>query len=208
MHSTTWKKILSGRSGSWGTDPAIGLTQQTGVDNAQSVGYSHGHMVSSNERQTTAYQNEQTFYYTNQAPQYQNGFNNGIWSTLEGDIVSHSPSGRDTLYIVTGVLYEESWYNADPSRVRSLPSGSGTLNVPVPSHFYKCLMKCTFNASGDMTAAQGCAYIFTNVSHSGESYSSGITTIDAIEQRTGFDFFHNVPDSLETAAEQSSNPLW
>ena len=208
MHRTTWKKILSGRSGSWGADPAIGLTQQTGLDNANGVGYSRGHMVSSNERQTTANQNEQTFYYTNQAPQFQNGFNGGLWSTMESDIVSHSPSGRDTLYVVTGVLYEESWYNADPSRVRSLPSGSGTLNVPVPSHFYKCLMKCTFNASGDMTAAQGCAYIFTNVSHSGESYSSGITTIDAIEQRTGFDFFHNVPDSFETAAEQSSNPLW
>ena len=108
MHSTTWKKILSGRSGSWGTDPAISLTQQTGLDNASTVGYSRGHMVSSQERQTTANQNEQTFYYTNQAPQWQNSFNGGIWNTMENAIVTHAPSGRDTLYIVTGVLYEES----------------------------------------------------------------------------------------------------
>ena len=200
MHSTTWEKILSGRNGSWGTDPAISLTQQTGLDNAEGVGYSRGHMVSSQERQTTEKQNNQTFYYTNQAPQWQNGFNSGVWSTMEADIVSHAPSGRDTLYVVTGVLYEGT--------TSTLPSGSGAINVPIPSHFYKCLMKCTFNASGDMTAASGCAYIFTNESHSGESYSDGITTIDAVEARAGFDFFPNVPSALQTTAEGQSAGLW
>ena len=200
MHSSKWKKNLSGRSGSWGTDPAISLTQQTGLDNASTVGYSRGHMVSSQERQTTENQNEQTFYYTNQAPQWQNGFNSGIWNTMEAAIVSNAPSGRDTLYVVTGVLYEGT--------TSTLPSGNGSLNVPIPSHFYKCLMKCSFNASGEMTAASGCAYIFTNESHSGESYSDGITTIDEIEARAGFDFFPNVPSALQTTAEGQSSGLW
>ena len=208
MHSTTWKKILSGRSGSWGTDPAISLTQQTGLDNAQSVGYSRGHMVSSQERQTTADQNEQTFYYTNQAPQWQNSFNGGIWNTLENAIVNNAPSGRDTLYVVTGVLYEESWYTANPAKPRTLPSGSYT--VPIPSHFYKCLMKCSFNASGTMTAASGIAYLYTNESHTSVNYydSPFVTTIDAIEARTGYDFFPNVPSSLQTSAESTATPLW
>ena len=207
MHSTTWKKILSGRSGTWGTDPAISLTQQTGLDNASTVGYSRGHMVSSQERQTTANQNEQTFYYTNQAPQWQNSFNSGVWSTMENAIVSNAPSGRDTLYIVTGVLYEESWYTANPGKPRTLSSGSYT--VPIPSHFYKCLMKCSFNASGTMTSASGIAYVFSNEAHSGNYYDSAyVSTIDAVEARAGFDFFPNVPASLQTSAESTATALW
>ena len=69
-------------------------------------------------------------------------------------------------------------------------------------------MKCSFNASGEMTSAKGCAYIFTNESHSGMPYSSGITSIDAIEQRAGFDFFARVPEALQKAAERTSSPLW
>lgn len=198
MHSSMWPDENVGRNDSWTTDPAISLTQQTGLDNANGVGYSRGHLVASNYRQTSVKQNKQTFYYSNQAPQWQNNFNSGIWSSLEEDVASHAPSGRDTLYVITGVLYE--------GNVTTLPSGG--LNVPIPSHFYKCLMKCTFNAQGAMTGASGCAYVFTNEAHTSGTYSSGITTIDAIEARAGFDFFANVPTSLQTTAEAQSASLW
>ena len=204
MQTSRWPKILSGRSGSWGTDPAISLTQQTGLDNAQSVGYSRGHMVSSQERQTNADQNEQTFYYTNQAPQWQNGFNGGLWNTMEGDIVTCSPSGSDTLYVVTGVLYEGTVSGGFVTSSTVPTRSSGSLNVPIPSHFYKCLMKCSFNSNGTMTGAVGCAFIFTNESHTGVSYTTGLTTINAIEQRSGFDFFANVPDNFEETAEATA----
>lgn len=198
MHSSMWPDENVGRNDSWTTDPAISLTQQTGLDNATGVGYSRGHLVASNYRQTSVKQNKQTFYYSNQAPQWQNNFNSGIWSSLEEDVASHAPSGRDTLYVITGVLYE--------GNVTTLPSGS--LNVPIPSHFYKCLMKCTFNAQGAMTEASGCAYVFTNEAHTSGTYSSGITTIDAIEARAGFDFFANVPTALQATAEAQSASLW
>ena len=58
-----------------------------------------------------------------------------------------------------------------------------------------------------MTAAKGCAYIYENKAQSG-AYSQGITTIDAIEARAGFDFFANVPAALQNAAESSSKSLW
>ena len=200
MHSSGWPDNNVGRNDSWTNDPAISLTQQSGLDNANSVGFSRGHFVASNYRQTSVKQNKQTFYYSNQAPQWQNSFNDGVWSTLEQAVASNAPSGRDTLYVVTGVLYEGT--------ITTKPSGS--LNVPIPSHFYKLLMKCSFNSAGEMTAASGCAYIFTNEAHSGESYTDSKfrTTIDAIEQRTGIDFFPNIPDSFENTAEQSSTPLW
>ena len=198
MHASMWVDKNVGRNDSWTDDPAISLTQQGGLDNANNVGYSRGHLVASNYRQSTVKENKQTFYHSNQAPQWQNSFNDGVWSSLEQDVAKNAPSGRDTLYVVTGVLYEGT--------IQTKPSGS--LNVPIPSHFYKCLMKCSFNSNGQMTAASGCAYVYTNEAHSGMQYSAGITTINAIESRAGFDFFANVPTNLQDAAESQSSPLW
>ena len=201
MHSSTWADNGVDRSNKWIADPAIDASwQQPGLDNASAVGFSRGHFVASNYRKTTDYQNAQTFYYSNQAPQWQNSFNSGVWSSLESKVKDAAPSGRDTLYVVTGVLFEGTQ--------RTLPSGS--LSVSVPSHFYKCLMMCGFDASGEVVSARGIAYIYTNEAHSGDSYDNPtfVTTIDAIEQRAGLDFFHNVPVDMQNAAERSSTALW
>ena len=179
-----------GRYGSWHEDPGVPSSWQSCFSQS---GYSRGHQVASNYRQVSTEANSQTFYYTNQALQFQNGFNDGVWNSLELAVKAGAPSGRDTLYVVVGLLYEDS------------KEFSG---VPVPSHFYKCLMKCSFDSSGKMTGARGDAYCFTNVSHAGESYSKGRTTIDAMEQRSGFDFFANVPKELQEAAEKTSSSVF
>ena len=190
MHKDAYPDKNVGRVGSWHQDPGFPSDWQqcSGED-----GYSRGHFVASNYRQTTTDADKQTFYYTNQALQWQNSFNDGVWNTLENAVVSHAPTGRDTLYVVVGTLYKNN---------------STVGGVPLPSHFYKLLMRCSFNTSGAMTAASGCAYLFTNESHKGESYGSFITSIHAIEVETGFDFFPNVPDEYEVPAEASSSPIW
>ena len=198
MHKDMWPDKDVGRNDSWRDDPAITLTQQTGLNNATSIRLHRGHLVASNYRQSSVKQNKQTFYYSNQAPQYQDSFNDGVWSNLENAVVLNAPSGRDTLYVVSGVLYEGA--------IQTKPSGS--LQVPIPSHFYKCLMMCSFDTSGNMTAAKGCAYIFTNETHPGMNYNSARTTIDAIEARAGFDFFANVPAALQNSAESTSASIW
>ena len=190
MHSSAYPDNSAGRSNSWKEDPGIPSSWQSCFS---SSGYSRGHLVASNYRQTCDDANNQTFYYTNQALQYQTQFNDGVWNSLENAVVKNAPSGSDTLYVVVGLLYED---------------GKTISGVPCPSHFYKLLMKCSFNTSGDMTAAKGCAYIFTNESHKGMSYSQGITTIDAIEERSGFDFYVNVPKEFQDAAESSSKSIW
>lgn len=194
-----------GRKGNWtykiedipynNTDPGIPESWQKSV---ASNTYSRGHFLASNYRQTTDDANWQTFYWTNQSLQFQNGFNSGIWSSLEQAVVDHAPSGRDSLYVVVGVLFK------DPNKIISTNQGTNELAA---SHFYKCLMKCSFDTSGTMTAAKGCAYIFTNEAHSG-TYSQGITSIDDIEQQSGWDFFANVPTNLQTTAEAQSTALW
>ena len=198
MNSNYWPDNNVQRNEAWANDPAISLTQQSGLDNAGTVGYSKGHLVASDYRQTTVKQNKQTFYYSNQAPQWQNSFNGGIWSSLEGRVKTMTPDGITMLYVITGVLYEGS--------TTTKPSGS--LNVPIPSHFYKCIMKCTFSGN-TITGAQGIAFVYTNEAHSGNYYDSTfVTSIDAIETRAGFDFFAGVPDNLENTAESNTNHNW
>ena len=213
MNTTYWPDDGNGRTGSWTTDPAVSLTQQTGLDNGGSTnnggcGYSRGHLVASNYRQTNATQNNQTFYYTNQAPQWQDSFNSGVWSTLEGRVKTMTPSGTTMLYVVTGVLYEGTVSNNEVTSSTVPTKKSGSLNVPIPSHFYKCIMKCTFNGS-TITEAQGIAFVYTNEAHSGKYYANTfVTSIDAIEARAGFDFFANVPANLQNTAESNLDARW
>ena len=189
MHKDAYPDNNMGRTGSWTVDPGIPASWQ---QESSGSGYSRGHFVASNYRQANSDANKQTFYNTNQALQQQNGFNGTLWAKLEQDVVSHAPTGRDTLYVVVGILYENS---------------KTIGGVPCPSHFYKCLMKCSFGADGAMTAAKGCAYLFTNEAHSG-SYSQGITSIDAVEQRSGWNFFANIPQNLQDTAEAQKTSIW
>ena len=104
-------------------------------------------------------------------------------NTLEGKVqgVATLTTGSDTLYVVTGPLFEGTLATATDK------SGN---ECKAPAGYWKGLMKCTFSSPGVMTAAVGCAYLFdTNSSN----VAPTVTTIDAIESRTGFDFFVNVP---------------
>lgn len=196
MQYDEWPDNNVGRNEAWDYDPAVDQSwQQNGLKNAGTVGLSRGHFAASDYRQVNVNQNKQTFYYTNQAPQWQNNFNGGVWGNLEQAVKSATPSGRDTLYVVVGVLFEGT--------VSTKPSKDGK-DVSIPSHFYKCVMKCSFSASGAMTDAKGAAYLFTNEAHPKAVYSSFITTIDEIEQRSGLDLFPRVPDSLQEAAEKTA----
>lgn len=212
MHSGAYPDNGIGRVGSFNTstsyDPGIPKAWQSSgsTDDYSTANYSRGHMIASSDRQAIAAANKQTFYYTNQAPQKQNGFNSGIWNSLEGDVQSNAPSGRDTLYVVVGTLFEDGNTGA---------SNDGGI-VARPSHFYKLLMKCSFDASGAMTDAKGIAYLYTNEDHSNDNGgkkvtyhdSRYVTTIDAIESRAGFNFFANVPTALQDAAEGTATALW
>ena len=211
MNSYYWPDNNAGRNDSWMDDPAINLTQQGGLDNASTVGYSRGHLVASDYRQTNVKQNKQTFYHSNQAPQWQNNFNSGFWSTLEGRVKTMTPSGTSTmLYVITGVLYEGTVSNNQVTSSTVPTKSSGSLSVPIPSHFYKCIMKCTLKGSGVPSSAQGIAFIYTNEAHTTGNYydSTYVTSIDAVEARAGFDFFANVPTSVQNSAESNTNHYW
>ncbi len=205
FNSTTWGDKNVGRIEKWGYDPAIPESLQPCLTNTYNThngnSFSRGHQVASGDRQTTVSEDNQTFYYSNMTPQNQT-LNGGKWAQLEGAIQSYgnSVSGLDTLYMVTGPVFDEGY--------ESTTDKSGNA-CAIPSRYYKCLMRCTFDVNGEVTAAKGVAYLTTgNDDAANTAYSGWTTTIDAVEELTGFNFFASVPEDIQSRAEATSAALF
>ena len=209
MNNDVYPKLVS-RADSWHYDPALvfgtssnpDYSWQPKLNSSYSGGYTRGHQVASNDRKTTLYQMYQTDYYSNMTPQTSD-FNTGStsdWDELEGDIqdLGYSITGRDTLYVVTGAIFG-SGYTSDAKDVNNV-------TCPVPTQYYKCVMRVKFNASGQATSAAGAAYLFDHKgSNAGTQQNK---TIKYLEQLTGFDFFANIPSDVGDTAESTFTNLF
>lgn len=192
MNNDTYPHKVS-RSDSWNYDPALDKSWQPKLDKSYSGNdYERGHQVASNDRRTTLYQMYQTDYFSNMTPQL-SAFNSGDnteWDELEANVqnLGYSISGSDTLYVVTGPIFGDGF--------TSDATDNNGAACPVPTQYYKCIMKVHF-LGGIAQSATGAAYLF--------NHESGATqqnkTIDQLEALTGFDFFANIPSSIQEAAE-------
>lgn len=192
------------RTDAWGYDPAIPTDKQPNLKSSYCSGgdpYNRGHMLASHARSAISVANQQAFYYTNMTPQAAANFNTGggCWNDLEDAEMGILPSGRDTLYVVTGCIFENGY--------KTIKNQGDGMVCAVPDQFYKCFMLCSFDSSGKMTAAKGVGYLMPHDSPRNSGYSKYSKTIDAIEAIAGYDFFTNVPASLQTAAESTINTL-
>jgi endonuclease G len=153
--------------------------------------YDRGHLMPSGDRVFSREANNETFYYSNMSPQL-SGFNGGIWASLEARVrMWAEASDCDTLYIATG--------GAVKNGIETIRKAPGVLTIP--KYYYKALLKRKGNAF------DGIGFW---MEHQSYPPNSAIThsysmTIDELEQRTGIDFFPNLPDATENAVEASRN---
>ena len=141
----------------------------------------------------------QTFYVTNSVPQIQDSFNGGIWNSLESALQSRAKS--EIVYIVTGVAFEKV---GESRSITYTSAKDDTKSVPVPNYFYKVALTVTTNSSGTVTSASAVGFWFEHKTYS-DSYTNYAVSVDQIEQWTGFDFFANLPDSVEVTAEKNAS---
>lgn len=141
----------------------------------------------------------QTFYVTNSVPQIQDSFNGGIWNSLESALQIRAKS--ETVYIVTGVAFEKV---GESRSITYTSAKDDTKSVPVPNYFYKVALTVTTNSSGTVTSASAVGFWFEHKTYS-DSYTNYAVSVDQIEQWTGFDFFANLPDSVEVTAEKNAS---
>lgn len=163
--------------------------------------YARGHQIPNADRKSTATMNSQTYYVTNSTPQIQNGFNGGIWSNLEKEVRNQIPS-NDTLYVVTGAAFQKIGESVKPV-TWIYPKGGGS--CPVPNFYWKALLKVKRGTGGKVTSASAIGFWLPHEDLSGKNYEDYAVSIQQLQQWTGFDFFVNLPDSVESSAESENS---
>lgn len=188
------------RLDNWSYNPLISTSYQVNLCNSSyNDNYSRGHLIPNASRNGDSTLQAQTFYVTNSVPQIQDSFNGGIWSSLEGALQSIAKS--EEIYIVTGVAFAKE---GETRSITYTTAKDDTKSVPVPNYFYKVAMKVTKSSNGTVTAASTIGFWFEHRTYS-DSYTNYAVSVDQIEAWTGFDFFVNLPDSVETSAEANSS---
>lgn len=190
-----------GRPDNWSFHPDIPEKDQVNLcSHSYSNTYVRGHLIPNASRNGIRDMQLQTFYVTNSVPQIHANFNSGIWQKLEAAI--QSIGERETVYVVTGVAFEKM---GETKTINYTTAKDDTKRVPVPNYFYKVVLKVNTNSSGEVTAASTIGFWFENKAYSDNAYSDHAVSVDEIEQWTGFDYFVNLPDSIESVAERNSS---
>lgn len=181
------------RSDSWGNNPFIPSQYQTGGADYKGR-YNRGHMVASSDRYLNREANVQTFYYSNMSPQITT-FNGGIWNVMEQRVQSWGKVGNasDTLYVVKGGHIDGTVEDG------TLIEYTGPNHVAVPRYYYMALL----SLKGGQYKAM--AFYINQEKYASSDISTYAISIDALEQKTGLDFFHNLPDNIESKVESTYN---
>lgn len=169
-------------------DPSLSVYERTELKDYDRDGYDRGHLCASADRLNSKDCNEQTFYLSNMSPQISR-FNQKDWVKLEGLVQNWGRSNtfRDTLYVVKGGTIRDDQimtYNKH--------------DVPVPKYYFMALMckkSGTYKAIG---------FWVEHKSYGGNpDVSSWAVSIDELEEKTGIDFFCNLPDRIENPIEKT-----
>ena len=188
------------RPSSWDFSPFISETLQVDLtDRSYNDNYSRGHLIPNASRNGNSTMQKQTFYVTNSVPQIQNNFNGGIWQSLEAAL--QSIGKNEEIYIVTGVAFKKV---GESKSITYTTAKDDNKQVPVPNYFYKVVLKVE-KSGNTVTSASTIGFWFEHKAYSGDSYTNYSTSVDQIEEWTGFDFFVNLPDTIENAAEKNKN---
>ena len=195
------------RSESWAANPSSNIPVSSqintwngsyGVSYSSTI-YARGHQIPDADRSNNATMQAQTYYATNLVPQIQDKFNGGIWMNLE-DALRNAIPASDTLYVVTGVTFKTVRGNESITYIKPK---NDTKECPVPNYFWKVVLKVKRSGS-TVTLASTVGFWFEHKQYT-DTYDQHAVSVDQIEELTGFDFFVNLPDSIEQTAEDNAD---
>ncbi|MFC4666576.1 DNA/RNA non-specific endonuclease [Falsiporphyromonas endometrii] len=168
------------------------------------IHYDRGHQLTSSHRLKDAYWNYTTFTSVNCTAQIGKEFNQSDWRVLEErvknyqkNLESKSPSGLDTLYVVTGASMNE--YEGMKKFSHPVVKDNTGRQVTIPTFYYKAMAIRT-KGGGYKTMAV-CMPHIPNPGH----YNNYKITVHELEKRTGFKFFPGIPES---AKDDTTLPNW
>lgn len=174
-----------GRQYPWDAD--LDRDYYDAIDYFTGSGFDHGHIIPAADRNYSFLADKQTFYMTNMQPQY-NKFNAGLWAKLEGQIRTWTnASGTEIIYVCKGATIDKE--------ENILKRISGKLIAP--KYFFCALL--AKNSSGYKSIAFW--MLNENVERTNDKLGKYAMSVDELEEKTGIDFFCNLPDDVENDRE-------
>jgi len=175
-------------------DPLIPRDYQTTLEDHQSNGCDRGHMLGSADRLNSKEANGQTFYLSNMHPQFAAFNQGGIWYNLEERLRKQydTTSFRDTLYVVKGGTIADG-------QVLAPAKGFSGRRLIVPKYFFMALL-CK-NSSTSQGGYKAIAFWMEHKGNNDADFAKYAISINELEEKTGIDFFCNLPDDIEEQVE-------
>ncbi len=151
-------------------------------------GYDRGHMCPSADRTLTDADNSSTFLMTNMIPQAPDN-NQQTWANLESYARTLAGGGNE-LYIISGGQGTGGFIAAG--------------RVAVPAYTWKVMMVLpsgTSDVSRVTSSTRLVAVWMPNQNGINSDWRTFRVSVDYVESMTGYDFFSNVPDAVESQIE-------
>jgi endonuclease G len=170
-------------------------------------------MLASEDRQCSASANKQTFFMTNMHPQLErfNGYDSQgdyVWLNAEKLVRSlyqgwnANNNALDTIYAVKGGTIDKQ------EHILAYTSNNNSSKIIVPRYFYMAILYRHHIPE----AEDGYEAIALWIPHTEGDTTSGkdiaikyAVSIDSLEEKTGIDFFCNLPDYIERDVESKFN---
>jgi endonuclease G, mitochondrial len=161
------------------------------------TGFDRGHLCPSDDRDATPADNAATFILTNIVPQAPR-HNREVWKTLEEYERRLMEAGND-LYIIAGA--SGTGGTGQNGFVSTLANGKLT----VPATLWKIMVIVPTGTDTSFELTPNTRVIAVNIpndqSAADKPWRAYITSIDALENLTGYDFLSNVPADIQRIIE-------
>lgn len=172
-------------------------------------GFDRGHQAAAAMFKFSQDRTNETYYYTNMAPQVGEKFNRGVWAALEGESRELIKAAGEGWVITGAVFYDKKEDTASTATgVIDVKWIGKPARVAVPTHFYKIVV--TRNAGGEIHCY---AFLLANKedgqSNRASSYdwSKYQTTVSEIERLTKIDFMPSLSPVDRLRLETKVDPI-
>lgn len=175
------------RKNNFRIDPLV-TTGSADAADYKGSGFDRGHLVPAGDMKFNAQAMSETFYFSNMTPQ-PGPFNQGRWSQLE--------------YLIRAwaLKYTKIWIVTGPILLPNLPTIGKNNQVSVPEEYYKVILR------KEGRNYKGIAFLM-HIHVPYRDLASYTTSIDQVEELSGFDFFQFLSKEQEYAEKEIDLKSW
>jgi DNA/RNA endonuclease G (NUC1) len=183
-------------------DPSLPSDKQIFTSDYTNGGFDRGHMARSADRTAANVDNATTFYLSNIVPQ-QADLNQGVWAQFENALGDSAKAGR-AVYIVTGPLYSASHplvFLKNEGRI-AVPDSTWKVALIGPMNAGSPFTRGNVQSWDDLSGLTVMAVNMPNVAGvRNDPWQKYLTTVDRIEQSTGYDVLSLLQSNFQDALE-------